>query len=155
MRVSDGWLVAFDRPLVFVLDEDQDRGELVRQALGIGYENLVGELRGGIAAWESDGRPLSRTPLSTSGAGSRTVVDVRQLSEYRSGHVAGARAIELGRLADATAPQVPDDAILMCGHGERAMSAASIVERRGIRATVFAGSPGRMARLDGRTVIQE
>ncbi|OGO55274.1 MAG: hydrolase, partial [Chloroflexi bacterium RBG_16_70_13] len=30
-----GWLVAADRPLVVVLDEKQDRGELVRQALKI------------------------------------------------------------------------------------------------------------------------
>jgi hydroxyacylglutathione hydrolase len=150
-----GWLVTLDRHLVFVLDEGQDRRELVRQALGIGYENLVGELRGGVAAWESDGRPLSRTELSTKGAGPRPIVDVRQASEYRVGHVAGAVAIELGALVDDAALQVPDDAILMCGHGERAMSAASIAERRGIRSTVFVGSPARLARLDGRTVISE
>ena len=35
-----GWLVTFNRPLVFVLGEDQDRRDLVRQALGIGYEQL-------------------------------------------------------------------------------------------------------------------
>jgi hydroxyacylglutathione hydrolase len=150
-----GWLVTFNRPLVFVLGEDQDRRELVRQVLGIGYEDLVGELRGGIATWESAGRPVSRTPMSTAGGGSSPIVDVRQASEYRAGHVAGALSLELGAIGEDAAIQVPDDAIIMCGHGERAMSAASMAERRGIRATVFAGSPARLARLDGRAVMRE
>jgi rhodanese-related sulfurtransferase len=150
-----GWLVTFNRPLLFVLGEDQDRHELVRQALGIGYENLVGELRGGITAWEAAGRPLGRTQLSSASAGIGPIVDVRQASEYRAGHVAGALSLELGALVENAAAQMPNDAILMCGHGERAMSAASIAERHGVRATVFAGSPARLARLEGRVVVHE
>src|SRR5713101_9460156 len=46
-----GWLTDPSQPLVFVLDETQDRGDLVRQALKIGYENLAGELAGGMPAW--------------------------------------------------------------------------------------------------------
>src|SRR5207253_3037261 len=46
-----GWLVTQDRPLIFVLAVDQDRNDPVRQAIGIGYERLEGELAGGIEAW--------------------------------------------------------------------------------------------------------
>jgi rhodanese-related sulfurtransferase len=150
-----GWLVGFDRPLVFVLAEDQDRRELVRQALGIGYEDLRGELRGGISAWAAAGRPVSRTALSTTPPGSGRLVDVRQASEYRAGHVAGAIPLELGALCGTTAVEVLHDATVMCGHGERAMSAASIAERRGIHVAVFEGSPARLARLDGRDLVLE
>src|SRR5262249_55311787 len=51
-----GWLVDADRPVAFVVDDDQDRDELVRQCLDVGYEHLVGELAGGIAAWRASGR---------------------------------------------------------------------------------------------------
>ena len=52
-----GWLVDPDRPLVFVVDDDQDRDELVRQCLDIGHEHLVGELAGGIDAWRGQRTP--------------------------------------------------------------------------------------------------
>ena len=42
-----GWLVDASRPVIFVLDDDQDRHELVRQALTVGVEDLAGELEGG------------------------------------------------------------------------------------------------------------
>jgi hydroxyacylglutathione hydrolase len=58
-----GWLVADDRPLVFVVDPDQDRRDLVRQALKIGYERLAGELAGGMAAWRAAGLPTASIPL--------------------------------------------------------------------------------------------
>src|SRR5262249_3203920 len=58
-----GWLVSADRQLLFVLEPEQDRREVVRQALGIGYERLAGELAGGIAAWSAAGREMATTPL--------------------------------------------------------------------------------------------
>ena len=54
-----GWLVGRERTLVFVVDQDQDRADLVRQSLNIGYEHLVGELAGGIEAWRSRGLPVA------------------------------------------------------------------------------------------------
>ena len=57
-----GWLLDDTRPLVFVLDEDQDRGELARQCRTIGYDHLVGELAGGMAAWRAAGLPRGPAP---------------------------------------------------------------------------------------------
>ena len=36
-----GWLTRPDQPIVFILDSDQDRADLVRQCLDVGYERLV------------------------------------------------------------------------------------------------------------------
>jgi hydroxyacylglutathione hydrolase len=58
-----GWLVEPDRPLLFVLEAAQDRRELVRQCRGIGYEQLVGELAGGMTAWRAAGLPEGRLEL--------------------------------------------------------------------------------------------
>ena len=91
-----GWLVEPDRPLVFVLDDDQDRDELVRQCLDIGHERLIGELTGGIDAWQASGRPVASIAIVGPGSLSGRIVDVRQANEYATGHVPGARHVELG-----------------------------------------------------------
>ncbi len=126
-----GWLVADDRPLVIVADPDQDRGDLVRQALKVGYERLAGELAGGMAAWEAAGLPVARIPLTgLDGVEGRRVLDVRQDAEFAAGHIPGAAHVELGALTDLAG--LPDGPLaVVCGHGERAMTAASLLARRG------------------------
>ena len=52
-----GWLVDPGRPLLFLLAGGQERAEVVRQALKVGYERLTGELDGGITAWQAAGWP--------------------------------------------------------------------------------------------------
>jgi hydroxyacylglutathione hydrolase len=146
-----GWLVAADRKLVFVLDERQDRERLVRQALKVGYENLGGELAGGMAAWRASGRPEAQTELVREPATLRgPVLDVRQAAEYATGHVPGATLLELGRLP-AMASELSSEAVTaMCGHGERAATAASLLERAGGRSAVFVGGAEDWSRALGR-----
>jgi glyoxylase-like metal-dependent hydrolase (beta-lactamase superfamily II)/rhodanese-related sulfurtransferase len=137
-----GWLVEPDRQLLFVLDDDQDRDELVRQCLAVGYEQLVGELAGGMDSWRAAGMSEDTIELVGPHEMSPTVLDVRQDAEYRAGHVAGARHIELGSLGDAAATMPPGPVTVMCGHGERAMTGASILTAQGrTYVTVLAGGP--------------
>jgi rhodanese-related sulfurtransferase len=131
-----GWLLDDAQPLVFVLDEDQDRGELARQCRTIGYDHLVGELASGMAAWRATGLTEVRLPLVEAGQLNHrhgVVLDVRQASEVAAGHLPGAVAVELGALAGNRLPaELPDGPVtLMCGHGERAMTAASLLARAG------------------------
>jgi glyoxylase-like metal-dependent hydrolase (beta-lactamase superfamily II) len=131
-----GWLLDDAQPLVFVLDEDQDRGELVRQCRTIGYDHLVGELAGGMAAWLAAGLPVARLPVVQAERlddQPGVVLDVRQASEVADGHLPGAVAVELGALAGNRLPaELPDGPVtVMCGHGERAMTAASLLARAG------------------------
>jgi hydroxyacylglutathione hydrolase len=138
-----GWLVPAGVPLGFVLAGGQDPAEVGWQALKIGYENLAGQLKGGMAAWQADGGPAEHTDLITAGhIGSRPVLDVRQAAEYQSGHVPGAIHIELGDLPG-RAQDAPAGAVVMCGHGERAMTAASLLQRAGHRglAVLSGGAP--------------
>jgi hydroxyacylglutathione hydrolase len=151
-----GWLVPFERPVLFVLGPEQDRGELVRQALGIGYERLEGELRGGLEAWIEAGRTVATTGLVTTiDLARQSLVDVRQSSEYRSGHVPSAVPIELGEFAGPASAGLAADSVFMCGHGERAMTAASLAERSGHAATVLLGGPRDWARQSGGLLAHE
>ncbi len=146
-----GWLADPGRPLVFILGQEQDRGDVVRQALKIGYEHLAGELAGGIAAWRAAGFPLRRVQLVPAAKVTGPVLDVRQDGEFAAGHLPGARHAELGSLA--TTPPEPGPVTLMCGHGERAMTAASILTAAGREdVTVAVGGPADWAAASGRSL---
>jgi glyoxylase-like metal-dependent hydrolase (beta-lactamase superfamily II)/rhodanese-related sulfurtransferase len=150
-----GWLVDLEREIVFVLDSDQDRGEVVRQALKVGHERLAGELAGGIAAWEEAGLPVGGMPLvavGALGAGDHRgmVLDIRQSAEFAVGHVPEARHIELGEVlssGDLGAGPIT----VMCNHGERAVTAASLLAAVGRHdVTVAVGGPDDWAVSSGR-----
>jgi glyoxylase-like metal-dependent hydrolase (beta-lactamase superfamily II)/rhodanese-related sulfurtransferase len=155
-----GWLVDDTRPLLFVLDEDQDRGELVRQCRTIGYDHLLGELAGGMPTWRAAGLPEARLPLVEAGqlgehAGA--VLDIRQASEVADGHLPGAVAVELGALAGDHLPAgLPEGPVtVMCAHGERAMTAASLLDRAGRKELrVVHGGPREWQRATGQALAR-
>ncbi len=152
-----GWLVPGPAtPLVIVAGPGQDLSEVIWQALKIGYGNLIGTLGGGMPDWEAAGHPVAATPLLTPGqVDPATVIDVRQASEYADGHLPGARNIELGALSSqAEAASVPGRPVVtMCGHGERAATAASVLERAGHTSpAVLLGGPPDWADATGRAL---
>jgi len=146
-----GWLVDPDEPVLFVRAADQDPSEIVWQALKVGVERLSGELAGGMTAWRQAGEPVARIDLTTpEQLATPTVLDVRQDSEFTAAHVPGALHVELGALGD-TAARLPAGAVtVMCGHGERAMTAASLLARSGRHdLAVLVGGPDEWARATG------
>ncbi|MEV0074048.1 MULTISPECIES: rhodanese-like domain-containing protein [unclassified Amycolatopsis] len=142
-----GWLMPHTTPLVFVLNPDQDPADIAWQSAKIGYERLAGQLAGGITAWTDAGGPVRSTAFATAThAPTRSYVDIRQAQEYRAGHVPSAIHLELGDLTTHAA-DVPPGAVVACGHGERAMTAASLLERAGrTDLTVLDGGPGDYVR---------
>jgi glyoxylase-like metal-dependent hydrolase (beta-lactamase superfamily II) len=135
-----GWLIDLDRPVVFLLDESVDRTDLVRQCLVIGHDAILGELDGGFATWADARLPVASIPILGPTEVAGTVVDVRQASEWAAGHLPDARHVELGELTDTPVPGGP--VTVMCGHGERAMTGASLLEIAGHRdLSVLAGGP--------------
>ena len=151
-----GWTTELETPLVFVRDAHQDPDEIVWQAAKIGYDNLAGELDGGMTAWQAAGLPVRSTALlEADQLEARNVVDVRQRSEFTVGHVPEAANVELGALAEGTAADVGAGAAVMCGHGERAMTAASLLERAGHDdLAVVVGGPDDWAQATGRKLAR-
>lgn len=146
-----GWLVEDPKaPLVFVTDDHTDRAELVRQCLNIGYENLAGSIT--IDEWREAGGEFRSTAVLTADD-SRHVVDVRQANEYTEGHVVGATHVELGQLAAESKALPRTPLVTMCGHGERAATAASLLEAKGHDdVAIAAGSPKEWAARSGQTL---
>lgn len=149
-----GWLVDAGKPIVVVRNADQDPAEILWQARKVGHDNIVGELAGGFAAWTAIGEPTGSIPVVGVNAleGAR-VLDIRQHNEYGAAHVPGANHIELGALVDHVRELPDEPLVVMCGHGERAMSAASLLARAGRRdVTVLEGGPEDWAEKTGNAL---
>lgn len=128
-----GWLVPRARPVVFVADGSVDRRALAWAARVVGFEELLGELSGGVQAWAAAGRRLEDLSLMTPDevGPDRTVLDVRQRAEWAEGHLEDAVHMELGTIPDRAGELSGTPVLAHCGHGERAMTAASLLARTG------------------------
>jgi glyoxylase-like metal-dependent hydrolase (beta-lactamase superfamily II)/rhodanese-related sulfurtransferase len=147
-----GWLVDADRPVAVVRNPDQDPDEVLWQARKVGHDLLAGELDGGFQAWRGAGRPVASVPLVSPGQvpAGQQVLDVRQDDEYASGHLPGAAHIELGALAAHAGDAPPGPTVVMCGHFERAMGAASLLALAGRQdVSVLDGGPRDWADVTG------
>lgn len=149
------WLavaVPADARLAFVLADTADEHDVVRGALGVGHEALVGVLESGIEAWRRAGNAVATIALVEPDALDGEVVDVRQREEFAAGHVPGARNVELEAVAHTP---IAGDVTMMCGHGERAMTAASLLARAGLRVQVLDGGADDVARARGLVARQQ
>lgn len=138
-----GWVVTDpDRPIVLLIRSAADWDDVVRQALRIGFEHVVGYVRGGFGAWTEAGfatevggalevRELAAR-LNRGGPDAPLVIDVRQQSEFDHGHVPGSVHIGAGDLPDRL-DQLPRDRPIatICASGYRASVAASMLRSAG------------------------
>jgi hydroxyacylglutathione hydrolase len=156
-----GWTIPFGSKIVLVLPHDAPtptlplRGretsaleELMTQLLRIGYEKVAGYLDGGIEAWKSAGCAVTRYPVAEiddlcrayENGQALKILDVRQRREWDEGHIPE-KSLHLfvgdlpGRLAD-----LPRDTELwvICASGHRASTAASLLDRAGLRVRLVA-----------------
>jgi hydroxyacylglutathione hydrolase len=135
-----GWLVPFGTPVVLVSDTTEVHEYAVRQLIRIGYDDLPGFLHGGMAAWERASLPVERVAVLTmrevrqrlDRGDPLIVIDVRQAHEWKGGHIPHAELLEAGELRTAEL-SLPHDRLIAthCGHGQRAASGLSVLERRG------------------------
>jgi hydroxyacylglutathione hydrolase len=143
-----GWVVPPDRPLVLLLERPDQWDDAVRQALRIGYEEVVGYVQGGLPAWQEAGGPVESTgrlsvgdlrrELLANGARhgkhASLVLDVRQRDEFEEGHVPGAVHLHAGDLPDRLAALPRDAEILtICASGYRSSVAASLLRQAGFK----------------------
>ncbi len=143
------WTAAVDAKIALVLPEGADLDQVARTLLRIGYDEVVGYLRGGFEAWQNEGRTLARgatidtrTLRSRLGRGKDdlVVVDVRKPDEWEEGSIPGALRIFVGDL-EARIGELPQgrELVTMCSVGHRGGLAASMLERHGLRPLNYLG----------------
>jgi len=126
------------QPLLLVCDAGREKESVTRLAR-VGFDNVLGYLQGGIAAWRQDGqeidslKSLSAEEFKASiDKGHQPVVDVRKFSEYQAEHVVDAMNIPLDDINDKMSEFPADkDFYLHCAGGYRSVIASSILKSRG------------------------
>ncbi|HPA36627.1 MAG TPA: MBL fold metallo-hydrolase [Chitinophagales bacterium] len=142
------------QPLILVTDEGKEE-ETVTRLSRVGFDNILGHLKGGFAAWLASGKQADVIDRITAEQfaglfkkGESKVLDVRKESEYAAEHVEDAYNRPLQYINDWIKDVNPQEHFFMhCGGGYRSMSAASILQARGYRNfTEIAGGFGEIAK---------
>jgi hydroxyacylglutathione hydrolase len=124
---------------------------------------VAGVLAGGFEAWRDAGMPVEASGTITARELSESrddhaVLDVREISEFESGHIEGATNVYVGHLEDGLAdlPQEFGKAsriAVTCSVGHRASLAVSILKRHGYESVYnLLGGMTAWRRLDLPTV---
>ncbi|GAB4413384.1 MAG: MBL fold metallo-hydrolase [Bacteroidia bacterium] len=127
------------QPILLVADPHRVE-EVVTRMARVGYDNALGYLDGGIAAWRAAGKPvdtfaeIDATDLEAlyEGPERPMLLDVRKCSEYNSEHIDGARNLPLDFIHERVAPFDPGMTYYVhCAGGYRSLVAASILRGLG------------------------
>jgi len=136
-----GWAIDYDERILLVVERRSDAEEATTYLHRIGYDEVAGYLCPGVDGWRNNGRFTESIGTLTAPdlkdvleKRSVTLIDVRDVEEYASGHIPGSVNIYVGDI-DSEARNIPggNPIILTCGWGGRGSTAASILRRRGIR----------------------
>jgi glyoxylase-like metal-dependent hydrolase (beta-lactamase superfamily II)/rhodanese-related sulfurtransferase len=155
-----GWTIPFASQIVLVLPNEPPTPavpqggretaaqELRTQLLRIGYDQLAGYLADGMDAWKSAGCPVTSYPVgeiddlcrACLNGQAMKILDVRQQREWDQGHIPEKSLhVFVGDLSERL-NELPRDTELwaICASGYRASTAASILDRAGLRVRLVA-----------------
>ena len=129
------------RPILLVVQDGDEREAVIRLAR-VGYDNVVGYLKGGIDNWRNEGKVVD-TIKSISATEFETVVnddknlqvlDVRNVGEYLSEHLLNAQNYPLGNLTESMDKLDTEETYYIhCAAGYRSMIASSILHANGFK----------------------
>jgi glyoxylase-like metal-dependent hydrolase (beta-lactamase superfamily II)/rhodanese-related sulfurtransferase len=134
-----GALVPNIQTPILILSEDGKEEETAIRMARIGYDHIIGFLKGGFEAWKKDGRPYeqirridAKTFETEWQKNNDPVFDVRKSSEFNAEHLEDAINIPLDFINDHLSSFPKEKHFyLHCAGGYRSMIAASILKSRG------------------------
>ncbi|HFA47847.1 MAG TPA: MBL fold metallo-hydrolase [Bacteroidetes bacterium] len=130
-----------NQPIVLVAPEGREE-EVVTRLARVGYDNTLGYLEGGMAAWKAAGKETDSTEQITADSLAEkmengldgTVIDVRKPTEYLAQHVVGATNFPLDYInKNMDRLDKNETYYLHCLGGFRSLITASILQARGYR----------------------
>ena len=135
-----GMVVDPSDKLLLVVNDREKYNQMTTELHRIGYDNILGYLSGGMAAWISSGMPIdSLSPISAHVLKEQidkkdfgSIIDVRTPEERAQGCISDSRHVPMTQIL-AKSLDVPKDeeVILVCGTGYRANIVASHLKQDG------------------------
>ena len=135
-----GWVLPYDKPIILILGNVSELKETVTGLARIGYDNIIGYLKPSIVSWSLTAKSIDRLGMMTTpelkeklDSEDWTVLDVRSLEEYESGHIEGSINIYTGLLAQ-NLKKIPIDKpiAVICKSGTRSGFGCSILKKHGV-----------------------
>ncbi|MFA9187788.1 MBL fold metallo-hydrolase [Flavobacterium sp. FBOR7N2.3] len=128
------------QPIILVTEIDQEE-ESVTRLSRVGFDNIIGHLKGGFEAWQKAGKEIDTINRISAEElakevkiGESKIIDVRKETEYAAEHVEEAFSKPLAYINDWIKDIDPKEKFyLHCAGGYRSMIAASILQARGFR----------------------
>jgi rhodanese-related sulfurtransferase len=155
------WIADLEQEVVVIGRDDADGRRAGRLASAVGIQWLGGYLHGGMTSWHQEKRPVRRTerleidmlPAVLSDRPDLQILDVRDPAEWDSGYLP--RAVlqtwhDISAIPDSLDPAGP--IAVICGSGQRAAIAASLLEHHGASQVIHVVSGGipKLAKLGVR-----
>lgn len=128
------------QPILLIVEEGMEE-ETVTRLTRVGFDNVLGYLKGGIEACKADGNELDQVDRISADefksrlkVGESTVFDVRKESEWEAEHVEESYSRPLANINDWIKDVNPDEHFFVhCAGGYRSMITSSILQSRGYR----------------------
>ena len=130
-----------NQKIIFIAEEGREH-EVVTRFSRVGYDTILGYLRGGMHSWLAAGHKVDKIGSISAvkfanklkGRTEEVLFDVRKESEYQSEHVNGVENFPLDFIHTNFAEIKPDkEYILHCASGYRSLIAASIFMANGVK----------------------
>ena len=133
------WLADREQEIVFVGRDDEDGRRAAGLAVSVGLRKLGGHLHGGMTSWRHERRPVEeirRLPVAELTQDAQ-ILDVREESEWREGHIPGSVLTPWHDIDGVPGELDPGRPIaVICASGQRAATAASLLQRHGARRVI-------------------
>jgi len=139
------WLADREQEIVLIGRDDEDAQRAATPAIAVGIRRLAGFAHGGLTSWRLEKRPVDRIERETveelhariTADPSVQILDVRDESEWDAGHIP--RSVfrcwhDITELPPGVDPDRP--VAVICGSGQRAATAGSLVQRFGARRVI-------------------
>ncbi len=139
------WLADRDQEIVLIGRDDEDGRQAGRLAVAVGLRKLGGFLHGGMTSWRQEKQPtesIERQTVQelhehTERGENLQILDVRDDKEWDRGHIPGSVFKTWHDITELPAGLDPEQPIaVICGSGQRAATAASLVERFGAKQVI-------------------
>ena len=133
-------IIDVKQPILLVTNVGEEE-EVVTRLSRVGFDNILGHLKGGYDTWLASGKETDKVNRITAEQfaqqvkiGESKIVDVRKESEYAAEHVDEAYSMPLADINEWIKDVKPEEHFFMhCAGGYRSMIAASILQARGYR----------------------
>ncbi|HEV2774331.1 MAG TPA: MBL fold metallo-hydrolase [Solirubrobacteraceae bacterium] len=156
------WIADREQEIVLIGRDDEDARGAAKLCTAVGIRKIAGFLHGGMTSWREERRPVARIervaaqdlPARAEADPGLQILDVRERGEWNAGHLAGSVHTPYHDIDGL--PEGLDRArpiAVICGSGQRAAVAASLIARfggdevihvtpSGVPALLRAGHPG-------------